>query len=155
MVGRRGNHEGSIFKRPNGSWGASIQVGGKRRYIYGRTRKEVQEKLQVLQGEIRTGVFAVRHMTDQEAPKTVGEFLNYWLEQVVKPNVRPSTWAHYELCVRRMLPYIGAIKLAALTSHDIRAMHIQLHTKDNLARRTVRHCHAVLRNALREATIAH
>ncbi len=31
---------------------------------------------------------------------TVGEYLDYWLTDVAKPNTRPSTWASYERCVR-------------------------------------------------------
>jgi hypothetical protein len=48
-MGKRGNHEGSVFKRPNGTWGAALQVHGVRRYLYGKTRKQVQDKLQALQ----------------------------------------------------------------------------------------------------------
>ncbi len=49
---RRGPGEGSIVQRKDGRWQASIQIGynpetgrPKRKYFYGRTRKEVQEKI--------------------------------------------------------------------------------------------------------------
>jgi len=48
---RRGPGEGSIVQRKDGRWQASIQIGynpetgkPKRKYFYGATRKEVQEK---------------------------------------------------------------------------------------------------------------
>src|SRR2546421_285125 len=45
-MARRGNGEGSVYKERNGLWAASITIeGGKRKYLYGKTRKEVQEKL--------------------------------------------------------------------------------------------------------------
>ena len=45
-MARRGNGEGSVYKQRNGLWAASITVeGGKRKYLYGKTRREVQEKL--------------------------------------------------------------------------------------------------------------
>ena len=45
-MAKRGNGEGSIYKQRNGLWAATVSVeGGKRKYFYGKTRKEVQEKL--------------------------------------------------------------------------------------------------------------
>ena len=47
---RRGYGEGSIYQRKDGKWCASMDVGfdttgrRKRRYVYGKTKKEVQEK---------------------------------------------------------------------------------------------------------------
>ncbi len=44
-MGKRGHGEGSIYQRKDGRWTASITVEGrKRKYIYGKTRKEVQEQ---------------------------------------------------------------------------------------------------------------
>ena len=54
MARRRGNGEGSIYRTPNGQWCAALTIGydgnGKRRrrYLYGRTKGEVLEKLNEL-----------------------------------------------------------------------------------------------------------
>jgi integrase len=51
MDARRGHGEGSICRRKDGRWTARIDldyVNGKRKQIYGKTRKEVAEKLKVL-----------------------------------------------------------------------------------------------------------
>jgi len=54
--GRRGNGEGTITKRSNGTYEARITIeGGKRKSIYGKTRKEVQEKLKVALREQQQG----------------------------------------------------------------------------------------------------
>ena len=44
-TGKRGKGEGSIYRRKDGRWVGQYEVGGKRKYIYGRTRKEVATKL--------------------------------------------------------------------------------------------------------------
>ena len=45
MAGRRrGRGEGSIYRRKDDRWVGQYEVNGKRRYVYGRTRKEVAEK---------------------------------------------------------------------------------------------------------------
>jgi integrase len=38
---RRGRGEGSIYRRKDGRWVGQYEVGGKCRYVYGKTRKEV------------------------------------------------------------------------------------------------------------------
>jgi len=47
---RRGHGEGSIYRRPDGRWAATIDLGwqgGKRRrkFLYGKTRAEVARRL--------------------------------------------------------------------------------------------------------------
>jgi len=150
-MAKRGSQEGSIFKRANGKWGAALQYDGKRKYVYAATRKEVQEKLHMLQREAQTGAFAAGSRQGMSHDVTVQAFLEHWLALVAKSQVRPRTWDHYDLCVRRIVPLIGTIKLAALTANNIRAMEVALSASKGLSSRTVRHCHAVLHNALNEA----
>ena len=46
---RRGNGEGSVYQRKDGTWAAVLTVGVKqdgkpdRKFLYGKTRKEVAE----------------------------------------------------------------------------------------------------------------
>src|ERR1700741_4026136 len=48
MSKRRANHEGTIYKRQDGRWVASVTLpGGKRKSFYGQTRQEVAQKLTV------------------------------------------------------------------------------------------------------------
>ena len=58
---RRGHGEGSIFRRADGRWAAEADLGyagGKRNRmtVYGRTRREVQEKLDVLRLQQAQGI---------------------------------------------------------------------------------------------------
>ena len=62
---RRGICEGSIYRRSDGKWCATLAVGydqngkRKRRYLYGRTKAEVLEKLGELKGKHKAGITAV------------------------------------------------------------------------------------------------
>jgi integrase len=81
-----------------------------------------------------------------EGPKDVETFLHFWLYDAIAQSVRPTTWEHYELCVRRMAPYIGKLKLGKVGPAEIRAMWTRLQER-GLASRTIRHCRSVLHNA--------
>ncbi|MEV7162989.1 tyrosine-type recombinase/integrase [Streptomyces microflavus] len=115
MARRNANGEGSIYQRKNGRWVGSISVqttGGKRKrvYCYGRTRAEASRELTKLKAQ-----------NDQGTPTAdknwlLGEYLDYWLEEIVKPNRRPATHAQCETIVRLYLkPGIGDIGLHRLS----------------------------------------
>src|SRR4051794_29365282 len=57
MSGRRGNSEGTIVQRSDGRYAGAIawrdETGrSKRTWVYGRTRKDVRDKLKVMQGRL-------------------------------------------------------------------------------------------------------
>ncbi len=90
MVSRRGHGEGSIYKRESdGLWVATVDLGyvnGKRRRkpLYGKTRREVAEKLKGVLHEHQAG------LPVSSERQTVQQFLDRWLVEVVKPSVRPG-----------------------------------------------------------------
>src|SRR5262245_16893342 len=46
---KRGNNEGSIYLREDGRWCAQLTLpSGKRKYLYGKTRRQVSEKMTAL-----------------------------------------------------------------------------------------------------------
>jgi len=57
---------------------------------------------------------------------------------------------NYELCVRRLLPFIGRVRLRALTPEHIQHAVGKL-LDHGLAARTVRQVHMVLRCSLKQA----
>ncbi len=77
MAGRRrGRGEGSIYCRKDGRWVGQYEVNAKRRYVYGRTRKDVAEKLNKAIAERDAGlVFDAKNLS-------VGEYLDRWLDTV-------------------------------------------------------------------------
>ena len=63
MASKRGNGEGSIFKRNDGKWCGVVTNGRdnegklKRLYYYGKSRQEVADKILKTQSELKTGTY--------------------------------------------------------------------------------------------------
>lgn len=150
-VRRRGRGDGSLKQRSDGRWEASAEVsvygtGRHRKYVYGRTRAEVAEKLQALKRSLGDGLPVV----DERV--TVARFLQTWLDEVVKPARGYATWQGYEVNVRRhIVPVIGKRTLAKLSPADIQAL-VNIKREEGLAPRTVQYVHATIRAALGVAT---
>lgn len=66
---KRGNGEGSISQRPNGLWQGQVSLGKddagktKRATIYGKTRREVSEKIKTALNEQQNGDFIEKKTT--------------------------------------------------------------------------------------------
>jgi integrase len=145
-VGRkRGNNEGSIFPY-HGRWAAAVSLpGGRRKYMYGRTREEVRRLLAEALAARERGTLA------DARGLTVGVFLDNWLNEVVKPSVRPWTFKGYEVHVRlHIKPAIGRIALERLQPTDVQSL-INAKTKDGLSPKSVRYVLGTLRTALNQA----
>jgi integrase len=90
--------------------------GEKRMFVYGRTREDVHAKLVELQEKRRRNVPVV--------PRSLklGEYLDYWLAQVVRPSVRWNTYKKYEQTVRLYLkPELGRKPLGRVRVADVQA----------------------------------
>ena len=149
MSKRRGNNEGSIYRRKDGYWvgqyGVQTAGGTKTRYIYGKTRAVVAEKL--------TRALADRNggLTYNVGKMTVGEYVGPWMENSVKDTVRQRTYERYEQIVRvHIKPALGRVKLSALTPAHVRALYREK-LDAGLAPRTVRYIHVTLNKALKQA----
>lgn len=145
MGSRRGFGEGSITQRKDGLWVARVSIGGgKRKSYYGRTRKEVAEKLKVALREQQQGTLPA-------APGlTVQEYLESWLRDVSASEVRPRSLRNYQDYVRLHVgPSIGGTKLEKLGPRDLQRLYNELGTK--LAPKTVGNVHAFLHVAFETA----
>jgi len=142
---KRGQGEGSVYRRKDGRWAASIsQVNGKRRTFYGRTAAQAREKLATAQHAIAQGL----PLPSEQL--TVARFAQDWLAGI-RPTVRPATWQHYESLIRiHVLPALGRARLARLEPS-----HLQQLYSDRLAAgmspTTVRHVHKVIHLMLERA----
>jgi hypothetical protein len=47
--------DGSIYRRKDGRWCGQLSVGGRRFYVYGRTRREAEDKLAAAAGAGQAG----------------------------------------------------------------------------------------------------
>jgi integrase len=146
---RRGHGEGGIYQRADGRWYASVDLGfmngkRKRKVIYGKTRKEVADKLKALHRDQAAGV------TIAPEQYTVAEFLDRWLRELICHR-RPRTQESYEGMIRlHIVPYVGTHKLQKLLPEHVQAMMNAL-TASSLGPRTVEYACLVLSRALNQA----
>jgi integrase len=157
MGKRRGHGEGAIYQRESdGLWCTSVDLGiinGKRRrkVIYGKTRKEVADKLKSMHRDQASGLVVVSER------QTVAEFLERWLETSVRPYRRAKTVASYEQVVALYLkPHLGKQQLSKLEPELIQSLLNTLLASGGkggkpLSPRTVQYVRAVLRRALSQA----
>ena len=79
------------------------------------------------------------------------DWLARWLDDKVRPGRKVNTLERYEGIIRRQIvPYLGDVELAALTSQQIEAMESDL-LRSGLAAGTVRNTHTILSSAYKEA----
>ena len=143
-MARRGNGEGSIYRRNDGRWVGEMTIEGrKRKFVYGKTRKEVQEKLQAALQEKQQGI-----VLEGTARQTLGQFMADWLENSQKQNVRPRTYERYEEIVRLHIdPVLGRQRLQKLSAQHVQAFYTKK-LNEGLSASTVSVFHSVLHKAL-------
>jgi len=155
-MGKRGNGEGGIYRRADGVWCASVDLGyagGKRRrkVVYGKTRRQVAEKLAAMNQARSSG----RPVVDDS--RRLGDYLEHWLSEVIEPDRKPATAASYRDMVRRHIaPELGHIRLDRLSAMNVRSFLRAKSTQTSvrgrpLSARSVRYLHAILRSALSQA----
>ena len=142
---RRGNGEGTVYQRADGRWLAQVTLeNGDRKSLYGKTRKEVKDKLIRLQRDIQRGLPVVAEK------QTLAEYLESWLKHSAG-HLRASSLLRYEELVRlHITPTLGKTRLAQLTAQQVQSLYA---TKlaEGLAPGTVARIHATLHRALGQA----
>jgi integrase len=150
-MGKRGQNEGSIYKRADGRWAASISLGyraGKQRRMtfYGKTRRDVQEQLTKALRDLQEGRELINPARDR-----LGVYLLSWVEDIIKPTRRASTYVKYAINIRKhIIPALGDKLLAKLTAQQVQAFYHALMVA-GLAPRTIRTIHVTLHSALQHA----
>jgi integrase len=148
--GRRAHGEGSVYRRSDGRWAASVDLGwidGKRRrkVVYARTERDAVAKRDELRRQLRLGV-------DLSAPpRTLAAWLHEWLRDIKgSDGTAASTLRRYrEVVDTHLVPGLGAVRLDALTARRVQQFLAPL--RDRLSPATVVKVHGVLRNALADA----
>lgn len=150
MAGKRGQGEGSIFRRQNGQWAGEVDLGRRegrraRKTFYGRTRREVHDKVVAALRDQQLGKMPSR------GTGTVAQFLTTWLENSAKPRLRPSTYRSYsDLIQLHLIPSIGHLRLDRLGPAHVQSM-LNSKLASGLSPRRVEFIRAVLRTALNQA----
>ncbi|MFC7988475.1 tyrosine-type recombinase/integrase [Streptomyces pilosus] len=178
MAKRRANGEGTITKRKDGRYHAAAYVyrpdGTRtRKFVYGKTRDEVADKLTEMQEMTRQGIPAA------SSTMAFGDYLTYWLAAIAPERLKPATLNSYEGLTRLYIrPALGKKRLNRLSPADVRRFLAEfkaaclccLRGADEErpegkrtccavgrccgrrpSARTVQYVHAVLRSALQQA----
>lgn len=154
-MGRRGNSEGSIYawKRGGkkigyrGAYFVDTAEGPKRRYIAGKTREDVAEKLAKAISDRDGG------LVFDAGSLTAGEYLARWLSDSVRGTVRNSTYRSYGRVVNgHLVSGIGREKLAKLRPDHIRRLYRDM-LDAGKSTRTVQYAHTLLKRALTQAVM--
>src|SRR3712207_3271334 len=107
-MGKRSNGEGSVVKRKDGRWCAAFTMSGKRKYLYGKTRKEVARKMR----EALADTCNAYYYSDI----ALEDYLGQWLRDSVEGSVRTRTYERYEsVCRIHIIPELGGRTLTSLS----------------------------------------
>ena len=163
---RRSSGEGSYKRLKNGTWEARVSIGrgldGKveRRAVYGKTKREVTEKVAEIISEVSNGIY----ISPNEM--TLKEWLDIWEESYLK-DIKPSTFAQYDYQIRiHIVPRMGMLKLQKITPPVVQEFYNRLvepyeltnrfgHkvTKPGLSPKSVKNLHGVLHKAFEQAIL--
>jgi integrase len=156
---KRSNGEGSVYRRKeDGLWVGAITTGRdpktgklKRKTIYGRTKREVVDKLAKISTQLQEGRYA-------ESNQTVQQWLDTWLKDYMQNVLRAKTYESYEATARLHInPSIGKVKLKDLSTNRIQKLYNyklkagRVDGQGGLAPRSVERIHTVLHKALEQA----
>lgn len=131
-------------KRPDGRWMRQCTHAGKRYTVYGKTSKEVQEKLAALKARFASG------LPLPEDEQTFASYLPSWLK-TIKSRVAGSTLLRYEsIITTHFLPAFGDLRLSELTPLKVQTFYAKREDAGSAAA-TVRQLHTVLHHALADA----
>jgi len=150
---------GRIIKRKGSSnYTIVLQMGldsatGKRKQQWitaGTSKREAEKQMAKLIHELDNGTFM------KPSKKTLGEYLKEWIKSI-QGNLSPRTVEGYNTIINRIVPALGAIPLTQLKPDILQKYYScclitgRLNKKGGLNPLTVRHHHALLHRALKNA----
>ncbi len=120
-------------------------TGKKRKTVYAKTRREIDEKLTRAKADRAQGLV---FEGDRE---TLGAYLERWLSDVVRDTVKENMLENYTYLARRHIaPELGHVRLKDLKPEQVRR-HYRKKLDSGLSNRTVQLIHTTLRKALQQA----
>ena len=154
-MAKRGNKEGTITKLANGTYMGKVMLGWKkdgksnRVSVYGKTRKEVSDKLITLASQVIDGTYI------EPTRITLGEWLKKWLKDYKSINLKPRTYDTYENQILfHIVPEIGDIELNNLKTNQLqRFYNLKYNGGKGLSSATMRKIHSIIQAALTQAQI--
>ena len=159
-MAKKANNEGSIRRRSNGTWEGRYSDGvnaeGKQiqRSVYGKTKKEVADKLHAIFFQKQQGIYVT------PTKVLVKDWLIEWLHNYAHITVRPSTYISYEGYIyNHIIPIIGDLPIQKLTPpivqnfYNDRFLNGRIDGKGGLSSKTLRNMHNMFHQAMEQAKI--
>jgi len=156
MSKRRGNQEGTIYKRENGTWCGQVQLEyaagvKKRKTVYGKTQKEVTAKLDEEKKKRKDYrlLTSERMLMSDWAPK--------WLDEYKSGELRQTTIDFYRSLINNhIIPKFGEYSLADLSAPMIQTIYSRWQKPQKaqervLSKKTIHHIHVALKACLTTA----
>jgi integrase len=143
-MARRSNGEGSIFHKPDGSWRALIKIENKRISHTAKTRKECQDWLNKVRGQVDHG------LTLEGFGTSFDQVLDSWL--AMKENkIRLATFELYRrMIVKYLKPGLGKLAARDINAATIQSLYMRLQNQGT-GKRTIEVAHLVLHGVLKYA----
>lgn len=153
---RGANGSGYIRKRPDGRWEAMYSAGydektGKliRKSIYGKTQKEVRQKLTKVQIEIDEGTYL------EPSKMTLSEWIDMWLKEYTFDK-KYSTLKGYKAQIKKHIkPGLGNYNLSQLNPMLLQRFFNRLSEPDDegnvLSAKSIKNVHIILSGILEQA----
>ena len=153
---KRANGEGSIVNRSDGRWEGRYSLGfdpetGKqiRKSIYGKTQKEVHEKLVQIMSEISRNEYI------EPSRMKLKDWLEMWVNEY-SVDKRYSTLKGYKAQIKKHIaPALGNVYLEDLTPMKVQLFYNTLMKPDSngrcLSAKSVKNVHIVFRAAMQQA----
>lgn len=144
----RGKGEGTIYKRPNGTFVGQYYALGKRKTVSGKTRKEVQQKLNKALVELQEGRYV------DSSNMKLGSFMKDYLESYKKNSIQLSTYKNY---VDTMEKHVYTDKLAdmeigKITTDVMQKFYNRKVKEEGMSSRMVRNVYVILNGGYKNAT---
>lgn len=144
-MAKKANGDGTIYRRKDGRWCASVSLGnGRRKHFLNKDRDVVARQLRAALAEQDRGL-PVTNGRD-----SVEQYLESWLASA-RPALRERTWERYEQYVRlHVNPTLGRMRLDKLTPQQLQRLYAERLAAGSSST-TVHHLHATIHKALKQA----
>ena len=144
MARKRGNNEGTIYKRNDGRWCAQVSLSGRRITKYAKTQKECRDWVKQTLDKIEHG------LTFEGTQISLERFMESWLSGK-ELSRRPSTVENYRsYCSQYIFPVLGKMRIQAILPAHIRQLYLRMQL-DGRGARTIQLVHVTLHCALKQA----
>jgi len=151
MRARRGRGEGSICQRKDGRWIGALSVGyrqgdhkRRRHIVYGKTKREAEEKLSKLRHIVYSGTFVT---PDRIA---LHDYLRQWMADGSAAWSGATIETYRAAVEKHIIPDLGAITLQRLEPQHIQSFYSAL-VKRGVGCPTIEKIHRVLHKAFEDA----